>query len=203
LFTATHQQQHVPPYPALLAPEMPLSQAWQAGLWTLLAALSLPVGATVGLLAAPISQTTVAACMAFGAGALIFAIAIELYGSSVSEMRSGEAARYELALQSVATIIGAVVYVAMDHFLLHRPTVGTDSLQKFGLRGPSPMSRNEWLDAEAEREDKYATPSPDIPLGANVPDLVVALPVGTLHCCRTEAPASASADRRSTLMIPR
>ena len=182
---------------------MPLSQAWQAGLWTLLAALSLPVGATVGLLAAPISQTTVAACMAFGAGALIFASAIELYGSSVSEMRSGEAARYELALQSVATIIGAVIYVAMDHFVLHRPTVGTDSLQKFGLRGPSPMSRNEWLDAEEEREDKYVMPVPTFCIVANAPDSVFAPPVGMLHCWRTEAPASVSADRRSTPMIQR
>jgi hypothetical protein len=138
---------------------MPLSQAWQAGLWTLLAALSLPVGATVGLLSSPISQQTVAACMAFGAGALIFAIAIELYGAAVSDMRNGQVARYELALQSVATIVGAVIYVSLDKFLLHRPTVGTDSLQKFGLRGPSPMSRNEWLDAEAERSDKCATPA--------------------------------------------
>lgn len=137
--------------------QMPLAQAWQAGLWTLLAALSLPLGACVGLLSSPVSQTNIAACMAFGAGALIFAIAIELYGTSVAEMRSGEAARYELALQSVATIIGAIIYVAMDRFLLHRPTVSTSSLQKFGLRGPSPMSRNEWLDAEAEQNDKCAS----------------------------------------------
>jgi hypothetical protein len=57
----------------------------------------------------------------------------------------------------MATIIGAIIYVSMDRFLLHRPTVGTESLQKFGLRGPSPMSRSEWLDAEAERDDKYAS----------------------------------------------
>ena len=80
---------------------MALTQAWQAGLWALLAALSLPVGCTVGLLSSPISQNTVAACMAFGAGALLFAIAIELYGVSIADLRAGTVARYELALQSM------------------------------------------------------------------------------------------------------
>ena len=138
---------------------MPLDQAWQAGLWALLAALSLPVGCTVGLLASPISQTTIASLMAFGAGALIFAIAIELYGTSVQELRNGESARYELALQSVATIVGAMIYVSLDRFLLHRPTISTSSLNQFGLRGPPPMTRSEWTTAESERDDKYAAAS--------------------------------------------
>ena len=55
-----------------------------------------------------------------------------------------------------ATVVGAVIYVTMDRFLLHRPTVSTSSLQKFGLRGPAPMSRSEWTAAESERDGKNA-----------------------------------------------
>ena len=53
-------------------------------------------------------------------------------------------------------MVGAVIYVTMDRFLLHRPTVSTSSLQKFGLRGPAPMSRSEWTAAESERDGKNA-----------------------------------------------
>jgi zinc transporter ZupT len=129
-----------------------IGQATQAGLWGLFAALSLPLGATVGLLASPISQRTVAACMAFGAGALIFAIAIELYGEAVTDLRLGNQGRFELIGLALSTVVGALIYTAIDRFILHRPTVSLNSLSRFGLSGPRPSPRTEWLAADAERE---------------------------------------------------
>eukprot|EP01049_Picozoa_sp_SAG25_P005663 SAG25_NODE_394_length_8562_cov_23.502539_4_plen_329_part_00 len=135
---------------------MNINAALQALMWGLFAALSLPLGAAVGLLASPITQRTVAACMAFGAGALLFAIAIELYGEAVADLRLPDSStgRFELLGLSLATVIGAIVYTCMDRFLLHRPTVSLNSLGRFGLEGPRASPRPEWTEAvrEAERE---------------------------------------------------
>ena len=114
-----------------VTPAMGLDEAWRACLWASLVALALPVGAMIGLLASPISGKTVAACMAFGAGALIFAVAIELYSEAVNELRSGEAGRYELIISSICTVVGACIYTAMDRFLIHRPSVPRNLPSRF------------------------------------------------------------------------
>lgn len=90
--------------------------------------------------------------MAFGAGALMFAIAIELYGEALMDLRSGDQGRFELVGLALSTIVGALFYTAMDRFVLHRPTVSLNSLGHFGLSGPRASPRTEWLSADAERD---------------------------------------------------
>lgn len=53
--------------------------ATQAFLWGIISAISLPLGALLGLLWRPGSRIS-SAFMAFGAGALLFALSIELLG---------------------------------------------------------------------------------------------------------------------------
>ena len=50
--------------------------------WGTLSAVSLPLGAVIGLWSRP-GQKTTSALMAFGAGALLFALTIELFGHAL------------------------------------------------------------------------------------------------------------------------
>jgi zinc transporter ZupT len=54
-------------------------------IWGLVSAVSLPIGAVVGVTewTRP-SQAVIAALMSFGGGALLYALAIELFGSTVA-----------------------------------------------------------------------------------------------------------------------
>ena len=54
----------------------------QAFLWGIISAVSLPIGALLGLLTRP-SRRVTSALMAFGAGALLFALTIELFSESL------------------------------------------------------------------------------------------------------------------------
>lgn len=86
---------------------MGLEEGLQAMLWSGLVAVSLPLGAMAGLLASPVSPRTIAGCMAFGAGALIFAVAIELYSEQIGELRSGgtKYGRWEVVISAIATMV--------------------------------------------------------------------------------------------------
>ncbi len=58
-------------------------QALLAGLFS---ASTLPIGAVLGVYLAPVSDRVTAMWMAFGAGALVFAVATQLYGETLFKL---------------------------------------------------------------------------------------------------------------------
>ena len=89
----------------------------QALLWGLASAVSLPVGAALGLALRPGSRVS-SAFMAFGAGALLFALSIELLGHVphyVSEM--GNMALY---VAVAGAIVGGLVFDTLNQMLNNR-----------------------------------------------------------------------------------
>lgn len=107
-----------------------MTQAGQALVFGLASALSLPFGALVGMSFFPVSEKTTGCFMAFGSGAVVFAVATQLYGDALSEFEA--AARYRcpmepldcnialrtrfwnLCLQVVGGILGAVIYYLLN-----------------------------------------------------------------------------------------
>ncbi|CAK9088449.1 unnamed protein product [Durusdinium trenchii] len=102
----------------------------QALLFGLFSALSLPLGALLGLALAPVSAKVTAQWMAFGGGALVFAVATQLFGESLfrldastwihptGEAGCGERCK-ELCVNNILQIFGAMVG-AMMYLLLNR-----------------------------------------------------------------------------------
>jgi len=105
----------------------------QALLFGLLSSLSLPVGAILGLVMRPRKRST-ALWMAFGAGALVFAVATQLYGRSLFKLLASSPDAFEgsrrtcgkrcqlhfrnINLQNIAGIGGAFLYVALQRLML-------------------------------------------------------------------------------------
>mmetsp|Transcript_72882 Transcript_72882/g.144423 ORF Transcript_72882/g.144423 Transcript_72882/m.144423 type:complete len:395 (-) Transcript_72882:532-1716(-) len=105
----------------------------QALFFGLLSSLSLPVGAILGLVMQPGKRST-ALWMAFGSGALVFAVATQLYGRSLFKLlasspdafegsRNGCAQRCQMHfrninLQNIAGIGGAFLYVALQRLMV-------------------------------------------------------------------------------------
>lgn len=114
-----------------------LSLPVQALLMGLFSALSLPLGALVGLACSPVPERVTARFMAFGSGALVFAVATQLYGQTIARLQaamdedchavSKGAKRNHfrnLQVQIVFGVIGAFLYKALNSWLerLARPS---------------------------------------------------------------------------------
>mmetsp|Transcript_49035 Transcript_49035/g.109985 ORF Transcript_49035/g.109985 Transcript_49035/m.109985 type:complete len:350 (+) Transcript_49035:36-1085(+) len=104
----------------------------QALVFGLFSALSLPLGAALGIALAPVSSTVTARWMAFGSGALVFAVATQLYGESLFRLEASTWSRpHEPAgcgksckehftnnlLQIISAMVGAVLYLALNRWL--------------------------------------------------------------------------------------
>jgi len=76
--------------------------AIMAGIWGIISAVSLPIGAVLGVWAKP-SQKVTSSLMAFGGGALLFALTIELFAHSLHLSHEGHD-----KLIIVSTMIGAI-----------------------------------------------------------------------------------------------
>lgn len=115
-----------------------LSLPLVAFLFALLSALSLPLGGFCGWYFHPVNEHTVARLMSFGAGSLLFAVTIELYGATLHEIEAygekyGEVATipsdyehienklfftyYKMALSLLACIAGAWAYLMFNRKL--------------------------------------------------------------------------------------
>jgi zinc transporter ZupT len=106
----------------------------QALLYGLLSALSLPLGAMLGLCFKSVSPHTTGCMMAFGSGAIVFAVATQLYGDALSDYEDSripgcedlfspacsDAVRirsYVLLVQIGTGILGAVIYYFLNRKL--------------------------------------------------------------------------------------
>jgi len=109
----------------------------EALMYGLFSALSYPIGAALGAILAPISKSVIAKWLAFGSGALVFAVATAIYGDSLfalislsrkygpfdqgCEMVHGTNVCVEkfwgMVQQIVGGIVGAFLYVVLERLI--------------------------------------------------------------------------------------
>lgn len=107
---------------------------WQEALiFGLVSAASLPVGAYLGQRMSPVKDDVVAALVAFGAGALLFAVTVELYGHALHEVAHGKMGYAELGATITCALLGALLYLYLNKMM------------------------EEWMDAEAEEGTETET----------------------------------------------
>jgi len=80
--------------------------AQYAALLALLSGLSMPIGAMIGLKLRP-AHTTVAQWIAVGAGALLFAVSVELYGHAIHSYHAGHMEQIPMIILLVMSLIGS------------------------------------------------------------------------------------------------
>lgn len=85
--------------------------------------LTLPIGAVLGSWLSPVSNELCAAMMALGAGALLFAVTVELYGYALHELEHGKMGYIEIATMMVGAACGAFFYLSMNKLLEEKMSV--------------------------------------------------------------------------------
>lgn len=97
--------------------------AWNMPLWQeallfgIISALSLPIGAWLGQRLSPVDDTIVAAVVAFGAGALLFAVTVELYGHALHEVAHGGIGYTEMFVTICCALLGALMYLWLNKMM--------------------------------------------------------------------------------------
>ena len=91
-------------------------QDWAALFWGCISAVSFPLGASIGI-AVHIPTKLLVALMSFGAGALLFALSIELFGRAMLEMTEGKIGKAEVFCSMISGVLGALSFIAMNRFL--------------------------------------------------------------------------------------
>lgn len=91
-----------------------MSVGWQAFLWGLGSAISLPLGAILGIWLKP-KQKINSALMAFGAGALLFALTIELFGHVPHHVQ--EHGYYALLAAIIGALAGGALFDGLNKVL--------------------------------------------------------------------------------------
>jgi len=116
--------------------------AWRpsvrALVFSFFAGLSLPLGAWIGhSFGSVVSDAMCAGFMALGAGSLLFAVTVEIYGHTLTEMKDGSSAPYEVAMTTVGGLVGAAFFMKvnkmLEQFLIERESVPKDELSSVGL----------------------------------------------------------------------
>lgn len=97
-----------------LANNVPLY--YKAAFYGFLSSVSLPIGAVLGVAMSPIPIAPCAMIMAFGAGALIFAVSTEMYAEALRqvELDGGEEALWEITLSMTCALLGAAGFTALN-----------------------------------------------------------------------------------------
>jgi zinc transporter ZupT len=97
-----------------LANNVPLY--YKAAFYGFLSSVSLPIGAILGVAMSPIPIYPCAMIMAFGAGALIFAVSTEMYAEALRqvELDPGEEALWEIAASMLCALIGAAGFTLIN-----------------------------------------------------------------------------------------
>jgi hypothetical protein len=88
----------------------------------LLSAVSLPVGAIMGVYFSPVNPYVVSLAIAFGAGCLMFAVTIELYGVQLEHIESHAAdgkmrGHLEFAVTVFFAIVGGLGYIFLNRWM--------------------------------------------------------------------------------------
>jgi len=79
--------------------------------------LSLPLGAFLGITFSPVNDTLCAGMMALGAGALLFAVTVELYGHALHQLAIGELGLLEMFVTMGGAVTGALFYLTVNRWI--------------------------------------------------------------------------------------
>jgi len=84
----------------------------------LLSALSLPLGALIGIGLSPVNPYIVACWIAFGAGCLMFAVTVELYGDQLMHLQMSDYhATEEIIICLASAFVGAILYILLNRWV--------------------------------------------------------------------------------------
>jgi zinc transporter ZupT len=93
---------------------------WTAFFYGLLSGASFPLGALLGIFFAPVSPYVVALIVAFGAGALLFAVTVELYGEQLKHLEEHNHHHegvVEVGICLTMAFVGSLVYIALNRYV--------------------------------------------------------------------------------------
>lgn len=79
--------------------------------------LSLPIASVLGIYLSPVSSRACGLMMAFGAGALLFAVTVELYGHALHEVAAGNLGLAEMFTTIFGALVGAAFYLTINQWL--------------------------------------------------------------------------------------
>lgn len=91
-----------------------MSPTMYALVFGLLSGLSLPIGSAMGIALSPVSDKVVSMMMAFGAGALLFAVTVELYGHALREMMDGSYGFTKMVCTVLGALAGCAFYLCVN-----------------------------------------------------------------------------------------
>jgi len=94
-----------------------INPATYALLFGTFAGLSLPAGAWLGITFSPVNNTVCAGMMVFGAGALLFAVTIEIYGHALHKLEAERLGFEQMLAMILGTFAGAIFYMIMSRRL--------------------------------------------------------------------------------------
>jgi len=83
----------------------------------LFSAVSFPVGALLGNLLSPVRKDVGASFVAFGAGALLFAVTVEIYGHILADFHQGKSGSTLMWCTIAATFVGAASYLYLNRWM--------------------------------------------------------------------------------------
>jgi len=91
----------------------------QAGVYGFLSALSLPLGAILGIMCSPVDPYFVALIIAFGAGCLMFAVTVELYGEQLMHLEEHKHKEgvLEVIICLIAALAGSLAYITLNRWV--------------------------------------------------------------------------------------
>lgn len=96
-----------------------------------LSGISLPLGAWLGIVFSPVAEKTTGMMMAFGAGALLFAVTVELYGHALKEVDSGKIGLIEMFTTIGGALAGAALYLVINRWLEEHLKADTGTLEDY------------------------------------------------------------------------
>merc|ERR1719491_1579838 len=97
--------------------------------------LSLPIGAACGIVLSPVSGRVCSMMMAFGAGALVFAVTVEIYGHALKEMMAGRSGMLGMMCTVIGALLGCAFYLESKEWLESQLEPSHDDSEKgSGLR---------------------------------------------------------------------
>mmetsp|Transcript_69669 Transcript_69669/g.115392 ORF Transcript_69669/g.115392 Transcript_69669/m.115392 type:complete len:410 (+) Transcript_69669:76-1305(+) len=97
--------------------DLGMSPPVYALIFGIISGVSLPIGAWLGITFSPVSDKVVSMMMAFGAGALLFAVTVELYAHALMEVMSGKSGLIEMSATVTGAFIGCASYLVIERWL--------------------------------------------------------------------------------------
>jgi len=140
-----------PPETHSADPHYGMHPAWFALIFGILSGTSLPIGSGLGIVLSPVSEKVCALMMAFGAGALLFAVTVELYGHALREVAVGRLGLLEMFTTIFGALAGAAFYLTINKWL-----------EEYLITNDTPQGEEEEKDVErpgiADKPDRLRKP---------------------------------------------